>query len=149
MDDTRTGSLSLAEASSRAGNGDRRWFWAQTVNDPRAAAEPRPFRDVSHGLLGTGAVKSWRRAFYRQLCGRCNEPIESGAPVLIVQLTGMARQLLRCVVCAGPAPPDLPELVEQMAATQAPMVPLKHVARPLAFDWKRAQAGEREPGIEG
>lgn len=50
----------------------------------------------------------WTRAPTSTLCGRCNAVIPDGAAVLEIALAGIRRRLLRCEVCAGPAPPDLP-----------------------------------------
>jgi len=91
-------------------------------------------------------VRTWRRAFITERCGRCGKPIETGAPVQEIQpLAGLRRPKLRCVACADEAEPvDLPALV----ARQIPMTPMAHIRTgldTLPLDFKQRQMG-REPG---
>ena len=56
-----------------------------------------------------GFMLRWDRAARVVFCGRCRHQIEIGNPVLLISVDGLRRSLRRCVECAGPAPPDLPE----------------------------------------
>jgi hypothetical protein len=93
--------------------------------------------------------------------------MQPGDFVLRLQFTQVSRPLLRCVQCAGEAPPpDLPAIVVQQPALEPlPFTRFSAAAvsqgvaalgrkvkarRPdAAFDYKQAQAGERQPGEEG
>jgi hypothetical protein len=59
----------------------------------------------------------------------------------------MKRLLLRCALCVGPAPPDLPAVIETRALP--PMVMTRVHPDMLPRDFKLAAAGEREPGEDG
>lgn len=56
-------------------------------------------------------------------------------PALAITLRGVSRVLIRCAVCRGPAPPDLPAvpLLAEVDAS-ARMTPLK-LAAPNAREW--------------
>ena len=57
--------------------------------------------------------QQWRRVPADTLCGYCvNRVIAKGEPVLFTTLPTVKRERVRCVSCAGPAPPDLPERLE-------------------------------------
>ncbi len=58
----------------------------------------------------------WTRnpAIY-QKCGRCGADIPRGDPMIELILPMLTHKPVRCVACAGPAPPDLPALVESTA----------------------------------
>lgn len=75
-------------------------------------------------------------------CGLCNVGIRRGEPVLKISIPTLKRLLLRCPVCVGPAPPDLPELVERPAEIQG-MQPLRVAAKGLeaVLDFKARAAG--------
>jgi hypothetical protein len=60
--------------------------------------------------------------------------------VLTITIPAMKRLLLRCAACAGPAPPDLPALVERKAPVALSMAPV----RELAADFKARAAGDAE-----
>lgn len=60
-------------------------------------------------------------------------------------VSGTRRPLRRCEACAGPAPPDLPVLVERLPVSSAVWVPVRTIAK----DFKQRQSGDREPGEEG
>ena len=91
-------------------------------------------------------MRTWTRAQFDTTCGRCRRSLSRGDPMQLITLSTLKRPLVRCVACVGPAPPDLPALVEQ-----APVIlsSWTQVLRPLPADWKHAQAGEREVGEEG
>ncbi len=86
-------------------------------------------------------MRTWRRATGMQRCGLCDRSIPQGEPVIAVSLPAIKRELVRCVTCVGPAPPDLPALVER-APDSAPMKPLRDVARTVAVDFKARAAGD-------
>lgn len=92
--------------------------------------------------------REWTRAALDKLCGLCGELIEKGEPMLELTIAGISNPKPRCKVCAGPAPPNLPPLVEHMPAF-TPMVHIVTGPDALPLDFKHAQAGEREPGEEG
>lgn len=70
-------------------------------------------------------MRRWDRAPRELLCGNCkNRHIAQGDPVLYVSLPGMRRELQRCVDCEGPAPPDLPPLIERKTPGDFSMQPL-------------------------
>ncbi|HEV8502501.1 MAG TPA: hypothetical protein VGR63_13050 [Casimicrobiaceae bacterium] len=100
-------------------------------------------------------MRTWARAIVPMLCGGCNRQLAKGDPVLLIDITyraGRSIRRSRCDRCEGPAPPDLPALIERSNAITP--TPLKKMAavlpfgRPLA-DWRARQSGEREPGEEG
>ena len=104
-----------------------------TRNNP-----PSPFSiDIQH-------MKRWCRASTTRWCGGfCNRLIEAGEPFLTVTLDHVKRALIRCQTCAGePVPADIPAPVPAKVLGFTPV-------GALAFDWKAAAAGEREPGEEG
>lgn len=81
-------------------------------------------------------------------CGSCSARLLTGAPVLLIQIPGGTLKpvrLYRCVACEGPAPADLPALVDGAIGTMGPPVTL----RPWAEMQELARQWEREPGEEG
>lgn len=108
------------------------------------------------------STRTWSRSAIPTRCGRCGELINKGDPVLLIAMvpraSGRALRFVRCGACEGPAPPDLPPLVER-----APIAPsaLHRVGSLLPFgrepvnprrvDWKTraAEGAEREPGEDG
>ena len=58
-------------------------------------------------------MREWTRAKVEEGCGRCANRIYPDQPMLYVLLKGVRRKLIRCVECAGPAPPDLPLNIER------------------------------------
>ena len=92
-------------------------------------------------------MRTWTRAQFDTTCGRCRRSLSRGDPMQLITLSTLKRALVRCAACVGPAPPDLPTLVER-----APVI-LQSWTRVqpglLPADWKHAQAGEREVGEEG
>jgi hypothetical protein len=100
-------------------------------------------------------VIAWERTRVARLCGRCNRALIPGDPILVVTIAhGSATPIrrVRCELCEGPAPPDLPALVERAPVTPAAFVRLQPrlpLGTALA-DWRARQAGEaREPGEDG
>jgi hypothetical protein len=112
-------------------------------------------------------MRTWTRvAVPATLCGGCNRELHRGDPVLVIEVTyqpkaatertigrtGRVVTRVRCDRCEGPAPPDLPALVEQNnAITPRPMTkfhPVLPLGTPLA-DFRARQSGEREPGEDG
>jgi hypothetical protein len=87
---------------------------------------------------------TWMRARTRGRCGYCGAPFVEGAAILRIEI-GPRVVKVRCDVCAGPAPPDLP----LDPAPPAPPPPLRGFTHMLPLDFRRRQAGEREPGEEG
>jgi hypothetical protein len=111
-------------------------------------------------------MRTWKRVAVATLCGGCNRHLAKGDPALVIEITyqpkaatertigrmGRVVTRVRCDRCEGPAPPDLPVLIEKTnAITPRPMTkfhPTLPLGTPLA-DWRARQSGEREPGEEG
>jgi len=81
--------------------------------------------------------------------------VRKGDPVLVLVLEavkGARREKVRCARCEGPAPPDLPPLIERREPDPARTFTRVGALRlPLGAppaDWK-TRAAEREPGEEG
>jgi len=89
----------------------------------------------------------WDRAIRDQWCGRCGHRIATGDPVFV--LTLQSTEKVRCATCEGPAPPDLPALVERAPIDMPRMVRFAAGAMALPLDWKARSAGDREVGEEG
>lgn len=83
-------------------------------------------------------MRTWSRVSWDCHCGLCNALLRRGDPVLRIQIPSMKRLLVRCVTCVGPAPPDLPTLVERKEPTPLTMTPL----RALTADFKAKAAGD-------
>lgn len=95
-------------------------------------------------------TKAWKRFPLPVRCGSCWGVISKGEPVLEYELLASEsrRRLMRCTACAGErVPADLLPLVESVSAVTPRMKRTGEIALP--FDFKRAQSGEREPGMEG
>ncbi len=57
--------------------------------------------------------REWRRMPADSLCGYCPQRIiVKHEPALFITLPGVKRERVRCVNCAGEAPPNLPERIE-------------------------------------
>ena len=94
-------------------------------------------------------MTKWVRATVDTICGRCGGHVGRGEPVLLIELAGLkaARRKVRCAKCDGPAPPDLPPLIER---TPEPGRVFSKLGQLLPLDWKtRGAGGDREPGQEG
>lgn len=99
-------------------------------------------------------MRTWERARAACLCGLCGRILAKGDAVLVFSIARGTRppiRRIRCDRCEGPAPPDLPALVELVAprpsSTLARLRPILPLGTPLA-DWRARQAG-REPGEDG
>lgn len=95
-------------------------------------------------------MTTWTRAAVVRRCGRCSDEIEVGEPMLEIA-TGAGRALVRCHRCADtPVPTDLPALPVRPPTTPPrgqSTLPLREpMPETMRADWKRASAGEREPG---
>jgi hypothetical protein len=87
-------------------------------------------------------MRTWSRVSWDCHCGLCNSLLRRGDPVLRIQIPGMRRALLRCPLCVGPAPPDLPALVARTEPQPVTMHPLRELAATVAQDFKAKAAGE-------
>jgi hypothetical protein len=70
-------------------------------------------------------------------CGYCKQrEIPKGDPVLFITI-GAGRQMRRCVDCSGPAPPDLPPLIEQKTSGDFGMVSFASVKPKTRGEFKQ------------
>lgn len=60
----------------------------------------------------------WVRCDYGARCGGCGQGIAIGDPLLELAIPNLHRHPVRCAACAGPAPPDLPPLVESASIAE-------------------------------
>ena len=63
-------------------------------------------------------MRTWLRLESPAYCGKCGNEIPSGQPVLALTSEKFKRAFYRCADCEGPAPPDLPPLVEKFQTTK-------------------------------
>lgn len=97
------------------------------------------------------ARSEWTRAKIEATCGGCGQRIYIRQPMLVMKFEHVKRQLVRCVDCVGPAPPDLPETVELKEPERKPLRPLRTTAAQFTRDklsdrdWTARILGEREP----
>lgn len=96
----------------------------------------------------TTATRTWGRAVMVLRCGLCGASIPKGDPLVRVRVPVLKRALYRCKACVGPAPSNLPALVERELGPFKPFVHILTGADALPLDFKAAAAG-REPGEEG
>jgi hypothetical protein len=96
-------------------------------------------------------VTAWTRALFDCRCGGCGAEVRRGGALLLVRFPGSWLMVtkLRCVGCEGPAPADLPPLIEPVPVPTTPMVRVRTVGATLPFDYKQRQIGDREVGEEG
>jgi len=94
-------------------------------------------------------MRTWTRVTLHEWCGLCHSEMLRGAPILRITIATMKRSLFRCVNCEGPAPSDLPPLIEPLPIPTTPLVHIRTDRDSLPLDFKSAAAGEREPGMEG
>ena len=83
-------------------------------------------------------------------CGRCEHRLlEVGDPILVITFRHF--KFVRCGQCEGPAPPDLPALIERVPITPTVLLrPARTLIKLLPFDWKARAGGDpREPGQDG
>lgn len=84
-------------------------------------------------------MRHWTRAKVEERCGLCGLTIYRDQPMLYVLLQGVKRKLLRCVDCAGPAPPDLPPNIEQQSIPER-MASIRQAAATMPRTRKAASA---------
>jgi len=98
-------------------------------------------------------VTSWVRVKFEESCGLCGERIYKNQPALLIELPKLLsahRRRYRCVDCAGPAPPDLPENIETTSEPKIKPTPLKSTAATFTrarlsdADWTARILGERD-----
>lgn len=58
-------------------------------------------------------MTEWRRVVTDTLCGYCGHSIPKGDPARYTKIGDIRRERVRCADCVGPAPPDLPPLIER------------------------------------
>lgn len=96
------------------------------------------------------ARSQWTRAKLETTCGGCGQRIYVQQPMLVMKFEHVKRQLVRCVDCVGPAPPDLPDVIELQQPTREPLRPLRTTAKSFTraklsdTDWTARILGERE-----
>jgi len=95
-------------------------------------------------------VTTWERlAIPSTLCGGCGHQLKKGDAILVLTI-GTVRKV-RCGLCSGPVPPDLPAFVERSnTITPTPLhrfAPVLQLGSPLA-DFRARAAGDREPGCD-
>lgn len=102
-------------------------------------------------------MRHWQRANRDRVCGLCDGRIAKGEPLQVVTIVAITDPKVRCVKCAGPAPPDLPELNgpasgarEDVLGKSGRSTGARSFVKVGAIvqDYKQAQAG-RESGEEG
>ena len=100
-------------------------------------------------------MRTWRRVTIPTLCGGCNRELHRGEPILEIEfvfLGGKPIHCWRCDHCDGPAPADLPLIVERAHVITPTrlvhVVPTLPLGTSLA-DWRARASGEREPGEDG
>lgn len=95
-------------------------------------------------------MRQWSRAPRLLFCGYCKDrEIKKGDPVLLIKIGTMSREMRRCIDCSGPAPPDLPALIEQKEPGDFSMVSTRNIAPKTRGDLKlvaREWMPYREPG---
>ena len=87
-------------------------------------------------------MTGWTRVRWPMRCGGCGAELALGAAVRVLELAGLRRRLVRGVCCAGPAPPELPALVQQTAPPK-PFTMARFTVDMLPLDFKQRQM--REP----
>lgn len=95
-------------------------------------------------------MRTWVRATFLAMCGKCGREIRAGEPLQQVRCQGygptpVERVRVRCTACADGEPPaDLPVRVERTFEPIAPgMARLSTASLPLDF---KARQMAREPG---
>jgi hypothetical protein len=86
---------------------------------------------------------TWTLAVVGTVCGRCDQRIAQGDPVLY--FGGYGWRVARCVKCAGEPVPDAiePPLPEPMAMGAKVAALMERVKKGATKDWKQIQAGEK------
>lgn len=85
-------------------------------------------------------MNEWRRNPSDTLCGYCGEQILTDAPALFTKLPNVKRERVRCVKCAGEAPPDLPARIVRSPMTKR----MQPIGRAIPIDYRNLALGERE-----
>ncbi len=93
-------------------------FHALTSDGPVFEKAPVAVAFLSFRNTSGGPMRAWTRAAMRLSCGNCSEEIASGDPVLEISFGRVVKK--RCAKCEGPAPPDLPERIEQYKSDTTP-----------------------------
>lgn len=100
-------------------------------------------------------MRQWTRAKVQELCGRCGKPIYPEQPMQTITIEGVRRKrpMMRCVECVGPAPPDLPQHVRQMAIPER-MAAIQQAAesmprtRKAATSWANGVSSAKLPNAD-
>lgn len=53
-------------------------------------------------------MRTWGRLRNGAFCGYCGTHLDANTPVCTITIIGVERQLIRCQLCEGLAPADLP-----------------------------------------
>ncbi len=85
-------------------------------------------------------MKEWRRVPADTLCGYCGEQIKTDHPALFTKLPNIKRERVRCALCVGEAPPDLPPAGPRQQFTK----PMQQLKRAIPKDYTNRMLGERE-----
>ena len=87
---------------------------------------------------------TWARARYGRRCGRCGQPLDVGAAVLVITIGPIEKVRGEC--CEGDAPPELAPYVRPTPVEITPTAfrPIQSIAHMLPLDWRRRQAGDDE-----
>jgi hypothetical protein len=77
-------------------------------------------------------MRRWIRTPREVTCGYCAPPrrLARGEPILLIEIIGVKRAIVRCAACAGPAP-ELPPLVEPVRTAGD----FEHVAVGARREW--------------
>jgi hypothetical protein len=79
-------------------------------------------------------VTTWVRLTDRATCGRCGAELADGTAALLIELPGVKHPRVRCEICAGPAPPDLPAGLVRHDSTKK-MQPLTKTITAVVDKW--------------
>jgi hypothetical protein len=84
-------------------------------------------------------MTTWLRDRTLRHCGQCGAEIPADTVLLRITFGSCKAKKYRCATCAGPAPPDLPAVLELDAPP--PPIDLTRIGL-LPLDFKRRQSGE-------
>jgi hypothetical protein len=85
-------------------------------------------------------MTTWTRDHTVRRCGHCGQEIPIGDVFLLLSLNGKLLKKYRCQACAGPAPPDLPTVIEE--APPPPALDFTRIGL-LPLDFSRREKQER------
>jgi hypothetical protein len=88
-------------------------------------------------------MTTWMRDRTLRHCGQCGRDIPEGEVLLRITFGSCKARKYRCASCAGPAPPDLPAVIEY-ETPQSPIDLSRLGLLPLDFSRR-----DRTPGEEG